>query len=247
MTDLRNDLPVAASLWPHGAVSDDGLAIPDYLVRIYTWAYLSPRWVPLLDHRLVIEVILWGNGKRLMNAAVNEFEPGQSVLQPASVYGSFSRQLAAKLGHDGHLQVADIAPIQVGRCRRKLAGFSNAVVRQANAASPVTERYDGVCCFFLLHEVPDDYKTRIVDALLAALAPDGKLVFVDYHRPHRFHPLRPVMAAVFRWLEPFANSLLAHEIRDFATAPEAFEWSKQTCFGGLYQKVVVRRRTSPKQ
>jgi len=60
-----------------------------------------------------------------------------------------------------------------------------------------------VTCFFLLDEVPEDMKTRIVQALLGVVRPGGKVVFVDYHRPHPAHPLRLVMQFVFAWLEPF--------------------------------------------
>ncbi|MGV8937165.1 MAG: rhodoquinone biosynthesis methyltransferase RquA [Allorhizobium sp.] len=221
---------------------EDSLAIPDYLSKTYTWAYLSPRWMQFLDHFCVVQAILWGNASRLMRQAVLEFEPGQRVLQPASVYGDFSTRLSRQLGPDGHLEVADVAPIQVGLCRRKLGGLANVGVHRADASVTGSDTYDGVCCFFLLHEVPEAYKRRIVDALLQAVTPGGKVVFVDYHRPHRFHPLRPVMWAVFRFFEPFAVNLLDNEIRDLAVDADAFEWHKQSYFGGLYQKVVARRR-----
>lgn len=50
------------------------------------------------------------------------------------------------------------------------------------------------------------------------------------------------MGLVFRWLEPFANSLIDSEIRAFASNPDTFTWTKETFFGGLYQKVVATRR-----
>jgi hypothetical protein len=75
-----------------------------------------------------------------------------------------------------------------------------------------------VCCFFLLHEVPDDYKRAIVRTLLrsviktnednkpnAAVGNEsssssgkgkGKVVFVDYHMPANSHPLKFVMHTV---------------------------------------------------
>jgi hypothetical protein len=48
---------------------------------------------------------------------------------------------------------------------------------------------------------------------------------------------------VFRYLEPFANSLLADSIDRLVPECAAFEWHKETYFGGLYQKVVGVRRT----
>ncbi len=219
--------------------SDGGL--PAYLRDTYTWAYLSPRTLPLLDRAVVVQAILWGNANRLMDAAFAEFAPGQQVLQPACVYGPFSRRLAARLGPHGRLEVRDIAPIQVAFTTRKLHDLPQAAVSRADAALPVGRTFDGVCCFFLLHEVPSEVKAQVVKAMLDAVGPGGKAVFVDYHRPHALHPLRPVMAGVFRGLEPFARELWNTEIESYATDPAAFRWSKQTFFGGLYQKVVAER------
>jgi SAM-dependent methyltransferase len=217
------------------------VGLPDYLVQTYRWAYLSESWRQVLDRPLVVSAILWGNAGRLMQSAVAEFTPGSDVLQTACVYGDFSQRLAGQIGHTGSLEVIDVAPLQVENCRRKLAAYSGARVRVADAAVPTGSLYDGICCFFLLHEVPEDYKRRIVDSLLASVRPGGRVVFVDYHRPRTLHPLRAVMSLVFRWLEPFAPSLWEREIASYARRPEGFVWHKETFFGGLYQKVVAIR------
>ncbi len=225
----------------------DEPVLPDYLVKTYTWAYLRPGNVRLLDNPVVVSGILWGNYRRLVEAARQEFTAGQRVLQAASVYGNLSSTLAKTLGDMGHLDVIDIAPLQVSHCRAKLRDRANTQVRVADAADPGPELYNAICCFFLLHEVPDTLKRSIVNALLSALHPGGKGVFVDYHKPTRLHPVRPIMSAVFRWLEPFANGLINAEIRDFADDADAYDWSKETYFGGLYQKVVaIRRPLSPR-
>ncbi|TVR98672.1 MAG: methyltransferase domain-containing protein [Rhodospirillales bacterium] len=216
--------------------------LPDYLVKTYSWAYLRPSSLLIFDNPLVVGAILWGNIWRLMRAACDEFRPGQRILQAASVYGSLSATLAETVGSDGQLEVIDIAPLQVDHTRRKLAGYPQASVRVADAARPGGGRYDGICCFFLLHEIPDAYKHAVVDGLLDSAAPGAKVVFVDYHRPLPLHPLRPVMQGVFRWLEPYAEGLLCREIRDFAAERDAFTWRKETFFGGLYQKVVAQRK-----
>jgi SAM-dependent methyltransferase len=220
-------------------------AVPDYLSRVYTWAYLTPAYSRYLDTSFVVSAILWGNANRLMRAGFSEFEPGQTVLQPACVYGDFSNRLAKVLGPKGALHVTDVAPNQIEACRSKLADHPSAHIALADAAEPRDRSYDGVCCFFLLHEVPEDYKARIVRHLLDATRPGGKAVFVDYHGPHWAHPLRPIMIAVWRLLEPFALALSEHEIRDYAPDDlvAEFTWTKRTFFGGLYQKVVATRRT----
>lgn len=220
-------------------------AVPSYLSRTYHWAYLSRRTLPWLDRSLVVSAILWGNAERLMRAAVEEFSPGQRLLQAACVYGRFSRMLAERVGPEGALDVVDVAPIQVANARRKLDGLAHAQVRQGDLARPgcvAAEASDAVCCFFLLHEVPPIERACIVHNLLEAVRPGGKIVFVDYHRTRPWHPLRPIMAQVFRWLEPFAPSLLDTDITTLSPLGEAFTWKKTTCFGGLYQKLVGVRR-----
>jgi len=218
--------------------------IPEYLRKVYTWAYLNPYNARHLDNWFVVSAILWGNANRLARLGFSEFEPGQSVLQPACVYGSFSQKLAERLHPGGHLHVTDVAANQVEACRAKLVNYPDSTVGFANAGDPRDRDYDGVCCFFLLHEVPEDYKHRIVNNLLDATRPGGKTVFVDYHRPHWAHPLNPIMWPVWWVLEPYAVALCRNEIRSYATADreKAFTWSKETYFGGLYQKVVAVRQ-----
>lgn len=224
-----------------GDLASPAPAIPKYLSATYSWAYLSPRWLRLLDSQLVVSAILWGNYRRLCEAAIREIERSERVLQPACVYGGFSAALARRVGPAGRLDVIDVAPLQVENCRRKLDAYPQARVRHADAAAPGGEPYDAVCCFFLLHELPDDYKGRVVDALLAAVRPGGPVVFVDYHPPHRAHPLKLPLGLVFDTLEPFARTLWRRPIRDFARHGRDFSWRTETYFGALYQKTVARR------
>jgi hypothetical protein len=223
-------------------VRSEGPGLPDYLVRTYRWAYLTPTSLLLLDNPVVLTAILWGNLPRLVRTACEEFEEGQRILQAASAYGNLSVELAAQVGASGRLEVIDVAPLQVAHVQRKLADFPQARARVADATAPGGGIYDGVCCFFLLHEIPDQEKRAVVDALLAAVEPGSKVVFVDYHRVRPWHPLRAPMGLVFRWLEPFAFGLVDREIQSFAEARDEFTWSKETFFGGLYQKVVAVRK-----
>ncbi len=218
-------------------------AVPSYLKDTYTWAYLRPASVRLLDRPLVVSAILWGNYRQLLRSTLAEIRPGQRVYQPACVYGDFSHQVAEVLGPDGHLDVGDVAPVQVENCRRKLRAYDNARVHLWDAADKRNGIYDVVCCFFLLHEIPESYKHRVVDALLGAVPPGGKVVFVDYHRPHWAHPLKWIMSLISDTLEPFAKALWVNEIASYGSRAGEFSWSKQTYFGGLYQKAVAVRRS----
>jgi SAM-dependent methyltransferase len=216
-------------------------SIPAYLREVYNWAYLDSTNARLLDHDIVVSAILLGNNARLRRALLAEIPGGGRVLQVAHVYGKLIPEIARRVGPDGFLDVIDLVPLQAALCRQKLRGFPQARVRLANAACPGEETYDVVSCFFLLHEIPDEWKRRVVDALLRRASRGGKVVFVDYHGPANWHPLRGVMRQLFNRLEPFAESLWHHQVADFATAAENFRWHKQTYFGGLYQKTIAHR------
>lgn len=215
---------------------------PAYLSDTYHWAYLNCRTLPWLDQPWVVSAILWGNARRLMRSAVEEFGPGQQVLQAAAVYGDFSQRLAARLEPHGSLEVVDVAPIQIANVRRKLAPWARSLTRVADLSLSLDKTYDGVCCFFLLHEVPPATRRAIVDNLLQSVKPGGKIVFVDYHKPRWWHPLAPLMRLIFKYLEPYAPSLQQEDIARLSPEGECFDWSYTRFFGGLYQKRVGIRK-----
>jgi ubiquinone/menaquinone biosynthesis C-methylase UbiE len=218
--------------------------IPAYMRDVYTWAYLTPWLAELLDRQIVVQTILWGNAQKLIEDVLAQVKPGDKIYQPAAVYGSLSRQLADRVGLHGRLEVRDISPLQVRRTRIKLAGVKQANVERGDAAEPAPEpeQFDAVTCFFLLHEVPDDVKLQVVPAMLALVRPGGQAIFVDYHEPGRFHPLKPLMRFIYWWLEPYAVGMWSREIEQMA-GPQAaaFRWRKRTRFGGLYQLVIAER------
>ena len=97
--------------------------IPAYLQDTYYWAYINPRNVRLLDREIVVRTILWQQHNRLQRLAFAEIEPGQWVMQPASVYGSFGPNLARHVGPQGRLDIVDVARVQVDSAERKLAPY----------------------------------------------------------------------------------------------------------------------------
>ena len=230
-----------------GAPARDGCAgaalpaVPDYLERVYWWAYLRPASIRIFDHPAMVQAILWGHYRRLSDGVLARIAPGERVLQLACVYGDLSKRLARHVGPTGALDIVDVAPIQIAHLRTKLAGYPCVRATVADAATPQADRFDCVLSFFLLHELPDPLKRRVVDAALAAVAPGGRAVFVDYACPARWHPLRPVMAAVFAALEPYASAMWRMPITDMASRPKDFSWSRASHFGGLYQVVIAER------
>lgn len=215
--------------------------IPPYLHEIYYWAYLNPRNVKWLNHEWVVRLILWNQHVRLRNSVFAEVERGQNVLQSTCVYGDYLPLLAKLVGEEGHLSLVDIAEVQLANAYRKLHDFPHVSLHHANVMELSDKTFDVAISYFLLHEIPDQDKYKAVNVLLRKVRPGGKLIFIDYHKPHWAHPLKGITSFVFDTLEPFAKGMWRREIRDFAEQPELFRWRKQTFFGKLFQKVVAER------
>ena len=219
--------------------------VPAYMTEVYDWAYVDPKWVRVLDHNLVVRVQLFLNDQRLIRAYLNEIKEGMRVWQLAHVYGDLVSRAAHKVGPRGTFHLTDVTPIQIEHSQHKLDGIEWAKVIRCDAASFSGEEsvdYDLISSFFLLHEVPDEKKHEIVNNMLANLPKGGKAVFVDYHNPARWQPVRYILKLVNRYLEPFADALWKNEISSYAAQGDRFTWRKRTFFGGVYQCVLVEHK-----
>jgi len=220
-------------------------AIPDYLQDTYWWAYVHPKSVWVFEREWLVNLILWGNMKKLTNAVLDEMklQPSSSVLQVACVYGDFSNRLASHLGQtQSRLSVLDVAPIQIDNIEKKLAAHDNvsAHLQDSTCMSFPNDSFDETVVFFLLHEQPEDARRKTVAEAIRVTRPGGRVIFVDYHGPKRSNPMRYVMKPILTMLEPFAMDLWREELPAFMPAeiqPE--QLSSNFYFGGLYQKVVL--------
>ena len=220
-------------------------AVPEYLNDTYWWAYVHPKAVDFFERQWLVNLILWGNFAKLRDAALRELGeklPGRS-LQVACVYGDFTPRLSERVVRgEGTLDVVDVLPIQLSNLGRKLGDDSpvTLVNRDASDLGFAADTYDRVILFFLLHEMPLDVRRRTLAEAVRVLKPGQELVIVDYHRPVGWHPLKPVMTFILRNFEPFAMDLWNHQVEEWL--PEGARVDrKETFWGGLYQKLVVRK------
>jgi ubiquinone/menaquinone biosynthesis C-methylase UbiE len=219
--------------------------IPDYLQDTYWWAYLHPKALHFFEREWVVNLILWGNMRKLTRTVLDEMSlpPNSRVLQVACVYGEFSSLLAGHLaGNGSQLDLVDVAPIQLQNAREKLAAHGNVHYhhQDSSALTLPADSYDQTVVFFLLHEQPEDVRRKTIAEAIRVTRPGGKVIFVDYHGPRRSNPFRYVMKPVLTWLEPFAMDLWRQELPEFMPAsvrPEQFQ--SEFYFGGLYQKIVL--------
>ena len=218
--------------------------IPAYLEKTYWWAYVRSEAIAFWDRQWLVNLILFGNFERLRDAALKEFDPEAAGrnLQITCVYGDISVKLAKRVTRRGSLDILDIVPGQLENVRRKLGGVENVRTIRGNATALkfADDTYDQVMLFFLLHETPDEFKEKTLSEALRVLKPGGKLVIVDYDRPAMFHPLRLFLYVILRWLEPFALVLWHRPLTSWLPAGRVRELTRETFFGGMYQKIVVR-------
>lgn len=237
-TTASLDLPAPSSC--------SGLPIPPYLEKTYWWAYIHPKAVRIFERAWLVNLILFGHYRRLCDAALDALGMPLSgrTLQVACVYGDLTARLQQRLSPQAQLEVVDILPIQLSHLAAKLPPDGRVVLRQADAAAldHPDGHFDQVLLFFLLHEQPENVRRATLAQALRVLRPGGKLVIVDYHRPHRLHPLRPLMRWVFRHLEPYAIDLWNHPVQAFMPHDDVPQLTcRQGFWGGLYQLRVFTR------
>lgn len=219
--------------------------IPDYLQETYSWAYLHPKSFWFFEREWVVNLILWGNMKKLTNAVLDEMElqSHSRVLQVACVYGDFSNRLASHLRQSqSKLAIVDVAPIQIRNVEKKLQAHDNVSIhhQDSTALSFPDNSFDETVVFFLLHEQPEHARRKTVEQAIRVTRPGGRVIFVDYHGPKRSNPMRYVMLPILTLLEPFAMDLWRQELPEYMPADIRPEQIKSDFyFGGLYQKVVL--------
>lgn len=220
--------------------------IPAYLSETYWWAYVHPKAVRLFERQWLVNLILWGNFARLRDRALDALGdalPGRT-LQVACVYGDFTARLCERVAAGkGKLDVVDVLPVQLANLHAKLRPGAPATLLQQDASRMglADDTYDRAVLFFLLHEMPAEVRRRTLAEALRVTRRGGHVVIVDYHRPRPWHPLRGVMRWILRHFEPFALDLWAQEV-DAWLPPGARVIAKDTCYGGLYQRLVVEAR-----
>ncbi len=222
------------------------LTVPRYLQDAYWWAYVHPNAVRVFERQWLVNAILWGNFARLRDAALDEMGSpvtGRS-LQVACVYGDLTLQLADRMVAGATLDIADVLPVQLSNLSRKLAGRRGVSLlhRDSTALGFSDGSYDQVLLFFLLHEQPEAVRRQTLAEAVRVTRRGGRIVVVDYHRPHWLHPLYYLFRPVLARLEPYALDLWRRDIGAWLPddMPVAIR-SARTFFGGLYQQLTLIR------
>lgn len=212
--------------------------IPEYLSRHYWWAYLSPRGVWFFDHHWVIDLILFGHYRRILNEVLRRYTARHAArtLQLTCAYGALTPALA-QAAPAQQLHVMDVARIQLAATRGKLSAPEHVSMAQMDAESLAyaANSFDTVIIFFLLHELPDDARARALAEVMRVLSPGGRLLIAEYGRNQGLHPLHRF--APLRWmqerLEPFLSGFWHSDLDALI----------QSCAAGRHKTVRLESET----
>ena len=193
----------------------DGM--PTYLVRYYWWAYLWNKAVWFFDHQPIINAILFGQYKKLMNTTLARLEhvSRDRVLQLTCVYGSLTPSIIQQLSPTP-LHITDVALIQLELARSKAKQRSELIATRMNAEylGYKTDSFSTIVLFFLLHEMPADARRNTLSECMRTLSHGGSLLMTEYgplpktHLLYRFPPSRWLITR----LEPFLDSFWHEDV-----------------------------------
>ena len=185
--------------------------LPEYLVKHYWWAYLSPVGVKFFDHGFMVNRILWGSYHAIAQDAVNiiSSQSTQKVAGISSAYGEFY-PILAKQRQVENLYLFDIAPIQIKQMQRKIPAHvidkkCQFFISDAEQIALVNQSVNTSVLFFLLHELPKPVRGNVLAQAIRITKAGGRLVIADYAKfngEHLFHRNK-VFRSVFEKMEPF--------------------------------------------
>ena len=220
---------------------------PKYWKKFYGWLYGDKFWSNLLNQKYLLSLLTLGNNKRLAKATLREIKKNDKVLQIGITFGPLISRAAHKIGQYGCYDILDVSSTQISILKSQYKHvYPWMKFIRKDAAGSINKPgfgYDVVICHMLLHEVPPQTKAKIIENAIKVIKENGKVVFVDYHNPVKWHPLRYVVRMFNRLYQPFAEKLWDLEIAHYCKNPAKYKWKKSLFFGNMYQKVVVTKRS----
>ena len=213
---------------------------PPYLTDIYSWLYLNPKLYKFLDNSTLLNILTLGHHHLLTEEINKELSPHAKVLQIGATLGNQITQTYNSLNALGSYTIIDIVP-QLLDIKREKHMKQHISWIESDASKTINDTYDTIICPMLLHELPPLTRAKLLENIINALKPEGKAIFIDYHLPSSYNPLKYIIRAVNRLYQPFAEDLWKKSIRDLTPNAELCTWSKQTLFGDIYQKVVASK------
>lgn len=213
--------------------------------------YSDMRLIKMVDFQPVISAILLFQYDRLVSKIVAELQAlnlrDREVLITSCAFGNvIPRVVGASVASGARrVHLIDLIKNELTHARGKLGDLARKVeFSEANATA--MRHADGSVAanviFFLLHELPHDLKGEALKEAARTVAPGGKLLLAEFHRPDSWF-LRVLSWTYFKVFEPLGLALWdSHDPLNYIESLGGFSCTRSTCFFGNFQVIVATKQ-----
>ena len=212
--------------------------------------YSNMFLIKLVDFQPIISAILMFQYKRLVSKIIAELGrldlEGRKVLITSCAFGNVIPRVveAAVQGGADRVLIADIIHNELVRAESKVGQFPGKVEFLEDDATAMKQEGDSVAAnviFFLLHELPHHLKGKALSEAGRMLAPGGKLLLAEFHRPEP-RVLRALSWTYFKVFEPLGLALWdTHDPLAFLQETGGWQCERTTYFHGNFQIIVATK------
>ena len=212
--------------------------------------YSDMRLIKLIDCQPLISAILLFQYHRLVSKVVAELGrmdlQGRQVMITSCAFGNVIPRVvkAAVEGGAERVLIADIIDNELIHAGSKLPGYADKVKLIEDDATHLHQPGGQVVAnvmFFLLHELPHPQKVKALSEAGRMLAPGGKLILAEFHRPRPWL-LRAMSWTYFKVFEPLGLALWSsHDPLACLEKLGGWQCERMTCCYGNFQVITATR------
>ncbi|MFH1043607.1 MAG: class I SAM-dependent methyltransferase [Pseudomonadota bacterium] len=213
--------------------------------------YSNMRLIKLVDFQPIISTILLFQYHRLVSKIVSELKQldlkNKKVLITSCALGNMIPRVVKAAVQAGaeRVLIADIIHNELVHAKSKLGEFSGKVDFIEDNATAMKQP-DGIVnanvIFFLLHELPHHMKGQALSEAGRMLAPGGKLLLAEFHRPELW-VLRALSWTYFKVFEPLGLALWdTHDPLSYLENTGKWKCERTTYFYGYFQVITATKQ-----
>lgn len=215
------------------------------------WVYSHMGLIRFSDKKPWVAAVLLFQYDRLVERVVSEIRrtmlKGGTFLMTSCAFGDVMPRVvgASVKGGAGRICITDLIENELIHADGKLCEYKGKF-ELAEADARRMPQADGSVdvnlIFFLFHELPDSSKELAFREAARVVAPGGKLIIAEFHRP-RAWLMRQLGRIYFTIFEPYALSMWGqYDPVGFLERLGEWRCQRSTYFFGNFQVVVATKR-----